>query len=131
MALIRCAKILRSAMPHVDYKNILLPIIIFKRISDTYHDEIAKNAFTGLENPHRYTIPINCSWYEILTTRYDISQKLEPALIAIETANPQLEGILVDRHSRLLVEDKYLQEVAVAGAECNTVIELTLAHHAA
>ncbi|WP_082457845.1 N-6 DNA methylase [Pseudomonas sp. EGD-AK9] len=110
-ALMRCANILRGAMPHVDYKDILLPLLIFKRISDTYHDEIAKNELTDLEIPHRYTIPTDCSWHEILSTRYNISEKLESTLIAIETANPQLEGILVDRRSRLLIEDKYLQEV--------------------
>jgi type I restriction enzyme M protein len=111
MALMRGADVLRSSALHVDYKSILLPILIFKRISDVYSDEAAINQLRKIKISHRYTIPKGCSWHEILDIRFGTNQKLETALREIEIANPQLQGILVDEYSNRLIEDKYLHEI--------------------
>lgn len=109
--ILRCADLLRGAIPHTEYKNILLPILAYKRISDTYNDETAASTSTIVAPEHRHIVPEGFTWQEILNFGHGLSDRLESAFMAIELANPQLVGILVDNHSRLAIEDNLLQEI--------------------
>ncbi len=101
--------VLRSAIISTDYKQILLPIFLFKRISDVFEDEIINRS----QNIHRYLIPEGCSWRDVIDVSFDESIKLERAFAEIERANPQLHGLLtIDflRYSNT-VQERHLREI--------------------
>ncbi|MHB8121700.1 MAG: type I restriction-modification system subunit M [Desulfuromonadaceae bacterium] len=104
------ADVLRGTINSTDYKRILLPIILYKRISDVFDDETA-NQYP--QDKHRYLMPEGCRWQDIVNVGYDVTRKLECALAETERANPQLQGLLVSDFSRYsnTVQEKHLCEI--------------------
>jgi len=109
-ALLRGVDILRGAFSPADYKQILLSIILFKRISDISEDDIANR---NEQYIHRYVIPEGCRWQDIVNVNSDINETLELTLAKIERDNPQLRGLLVSDLFQYAntVQEKHLYEI--------------------
>lgn len=87
-------EIIRLTLNSTDYKSILLPILLFKRISDTYTDERFLNKNQKTKKPYQFEIPDGCLWQDIIHTEYNLSDSLSDALRKIEHTNEDLRGLL-------------------------------------
>lgn len=114
LAFKRGIETLRRAMFPTDYKTILLPIFIFKRISDTLADEAQQNALEGIQKKHSYIIPVKYSWHELIQTKHELGQSLENAFTAIERENPSLQEILTTDYPMHAIEDNLLRDILYA-----------------
>lgn len=94
--------ILRGPINQDEFKNYVIPIVFFKRVSDVYDEEIlqALEEFDGdiesaaFPENHRFQIPKGCHWNDIRETSSDIGTAISKAMNEIERANPEtLEGI--------------------------------------
>lgn len=96
----KAADVLRGPIEVSEYKNYILSLLFYKRLSDVfveeyqenlekYHDEdIAREKF------HRFPIPRGCLWEDIRQIGTNIGQRLNEALDSITKANPELEGVI-------------------------------------
>ena len=99
------AVLLRGLIDAGDYKQFIFPLLFYKRVTDVW-DEEYKNALTAsgddlsyaqfAEN-HRFQIPTGAHWNNVRECATNLGSKIQTAMRAIETANPDLlDGIFGD-----------------------------------
>lgn len=93
-----------------DHKQILLPILLYKRLCDAHNDETHINHLQD-KNLHRFIIPKDCLWYNIIETEYYLKDKLDKAFGEIESNNEDLDGLLTFGSSGRHLPDSMLREI--------------------
>ena len=99
------ANLLRGAIDPGEYKNIIFPLMFFKRISDAYDEEfeIALNEsggdleYASFSENHRFQIPNGAHWKDIRAITSNVGKSIKDAMTKIENANmDKLSGIFGD-----------------------------------
>ena len=105
------ATILRGKTAGQDYKTYILSLMFFKRLSDQWDFE-AEESINQLEREagrifttaqrqalldsgdlHRFVIPEECHWADVLRQAENIGEVLTRAMRGIAGANPELLGV--------------------------------------
>lgn len=94
--LYEACNILRGPLNQDEYRNYLIPLLFFKRISDVYDEEVQQaleesgndREYANLPEQHSFVVPEGCRWEDVRTTAVDVGQKIVNAMNGIETANP-------------------------------------------
>jgi type I restriction enzyme M protein len=94
-----CADKIRNAVDKTDYKDVIIPVVFYKAVSDTYNDEYeeAKEEYgeevAGDEQFHTFQIPEEYLWENALKKNKKIGQFLNEVFDELEQANPdKLQG---------------------------------------
>lgn len=105
------ANILRGKTAGQDYKTYILTMIFFKRLSDQWDYEgeekvsqlerergepfttAQRQALLASADVHRFKIPEECHWQDVLKVSENIGQKLTDATRGIARENPELAGV--------------------------------------
>jgi len=105
------ANILRNQTVGQDYKTYILTLMFFKRLSDQWDYEAEETIrkrqaeFCRIFSPeqkrvllvssdiHRFTLPEDSHWDDVLNISENIGQKLTKATKDIALANPELRGV--------------------------------------
>jgi len=96
----KAADILRGPIEVSEYKNYILTLLFYKRLSDVYWEEYQENLEKygdekiAREKFHRFVIPSGCLWKDIRQVGTNIGQRLNEALDYITKANPELAGVI-------------------------------------
>jgi len=108
------ASLIRGSVNPTDYKKYILPLIFYKRLSDTFTYEVNKLIEEGIidsvdevyelieaeREEHgrpksiRYVIPQEYHWDTIVKVSTNVGEKLTEALRGIARLNPELSGII-------------------------------------
>ena len=110
------ANILRGKTAGQDYKNYILSLMFYKRLSDQWENE-ADDAIAELENQqsrkfsdieravfrargeHRFVIPDGARWGDVKAASVDIGEVLTKAMRTVADSNEELRGVFtVDWH---------------------------------
>src|SRR5439155_1412308 len=87
-----CAQILRgSAVDRTDWKDYILPLLFFKRLSDVWdeeHERMIKEYGEEFADEHRFQIPEGCHWRDIRETSANVGAALSRPMREIERTNP-------------------------------------------
>jgi len=131
------ASLLRGAISAEDYKNYLLPLIFYKRLSDVFKDEVGRLKKDGIIDTFdeiyelaeyereeygqvksvRYLIPKEYLWDNMLKITKGLGEKLTEALRAIARENPELQGVIdivdynISRGGERIISDEVLAKV--------------------
>lgn len=114
-----CADKIRNAVDKTDYKDVIIPIIFYKAVSDTYKDEYeeAKEEYgeevAGDEQFHQFQIPEEYLWEEALKRNKNIGEFLNEVFEELERANPdKLQGAFrVDYAGETGLDDSRLRRL--------------------
>jgi type I restriction enzyme M protein len=105
------AEILRGRTAGQDYKTYILSLMFFKRLSDQWDyeadekinrlekehgrafTEAQRNALRARGDIHRFTIPKDCHWSDVLNKSENIGQALTESMRGIANANKELLGV--------------------------------------
>ena len=96
----RAADILRGPIEVSEYKNYILTLLFYKRLSDVYLEEYQENLMKYKDKTiakkkfHRFLIPDGCLWEDLRQVGANIGQRLNDTLEKITKENQQLEGVL-------------------------------------
>jgi type I restriction enzyme M protein len=96
----KAADILRGPIEVSEYKNYILSLLFYRRLSDVYLEEYQENLkkygdeTIAREKFHRFVVPEGYLWEDIRQMGTDIGQRLNEALDKITKANPELEGVI-------------------------------------
>lgn len=99
------AVLLRGYIDAGDYKQFIFPLLFYKRLCDVFDEEVEQalkesggdRAYAHFAENHRFQIPDDAHWKAVRKTSKNVGTKLQNALRAIETANPdKLFGIFGD-----------------------------------
>jgi len=96
----KAADILRGPIEVSEYKNYILTLLFYKRLSDVFLEEYQENLekygdeAIAREKFHHFVIPSGCLWEDTRQVGSNIGQKLNEALDNITKANPELEGVI-------------------------------------
>lgn len=99
------AVLLRGYIDAGDYKQFIFPLLFYKRLCDVFDEEVAAalaesggdEAYAHFAENHRFQIPKDAHWQTIREASKNVGTKLQNAMRAIETANPdKLFGIFGD-----------------------------------
>ena len=98
--LFEACNILRGPINQDEYKTYVIPILFFKRISDTYDEETTraiKEYGTDIEDfdedeLHTFIIPEGCHWKDVRTVSENVGLAIVNAMVGIERANPDTLG---------------------------------------
>jgi len=94
------ADILRGPIEISEYKNYILALLSYKRLSDVYLEEYKENLekygdeTIAREKFHRFTIPEGCLWDDVRKVGQNVGEKLNEVMDKITKENPELEGVL-------------------------------------
>ena len=131
------ASLLRGAVSAEDYKNYLLPLIFYKRLSDVFKDEVKRLKEDGIIDTFdeiyelaeyekeeyrevksvRYVIPKEYLWDNMLKITKGLGEKLTEALRAIARENPELQGVIdivdynISKGGERIISDEVLAKV--------------------
>jgi type I restriction enzyme M protein len=98
------AVILRGLVDAGDYKQVVFPLLFYKRLSDVWDEDHAgalaeskdRSYATATAND-RFVIPEGAHWADVRAVAKDVGYALQTALRNIEAANPgRLDGIFGD-----------------------------------
>jgi type I restriction enzyme M protein len=96
----RAADILRGPIEVSEYKNYILTLLFYKRLSDVYMEEYQENLKKYKDKTiakkkfHRFLIPDGYLWEDTRQIGVNIGQRLNESLDKITKSNPELEGVL-------------------------------------
>ena len=98
--LFEACNILRGPINQDEYKTYVIPILFFKRISDTYDEETAQAIEEYGEDVddfdedelHTFIIPSGCHWNDIRVVSENVGLAIVNAMVGIERANPDTLG---------------------------------------
>lgn len=99
------AVLLRGYIDAGDYKQLIFPLLFYKRLCDVYDEEVAQSladsngdeAYAHFAENHRFQIPDSAHWSTVRKTGKNVGTALQNAMRAIEKANPEkLFGIFGD-----------------------------------
>jgi type I restriction enzyme M protein len=97
---------IRGPVDAPKFKDYILPLLFFKRLSDVFEDEIERlSSEFGDENVVkelivedrdliRIYLPEGCTWDEIRKTTQNLGEKLTGAMRKIAKENPKLQGVI-------------------------------------
>jgi len=115
------AKIIKSLQRGIDalrgtvfsdrFTSILLPIFLFKRISDVFSEESSPQILETIIRPNSFRIPKGCSWHDLISESFDLNRTLEKIFASIESENPELQGILINEYTHRAIDDRNFREV--------------------
>ena len=98
--LFEACNILRGPINQDEYKTYVIPILFFKRISDTYDEETVRaikkygddiDDFDE-DELHTFLIPEGCHWKDVRVVSENVGLAIVNAMIGIERANPDTLG---------------------------------------
>ncbi|MDH5491960.1 MAG: type I restriction-modification system subunit M [Myxococcales bacterium] len=99
------ATILRGLVDAGDYKQLIFPLVFYKRLSDVWDEDYKRALETydgaaelaSAEANERFRIPDGAHWKDVRTSAKNVGRALQTAMRAIESANPdRLDGIFGD-----------------------------------
>ena len=99
------ATLLRGTIDAGDYKQLIFPLLFFKRLCDVFDEETQSAlkesggdvAFAAYPENHRFQIPQEAHWRILRQSAKNVGAAIQSAMRAIETANPdKLYGIFGD-----------------------------------
>lgn len=99
------ATLLRGGVDPGEYKNIIFPLMFFKRISDVYDEEFEEALresdgdleYAQFAENHRFIVPDGSHWKDVREITTNVGKAIQDAMREIEKANPdKLEGIFGD-----------------------------------
>ena len=98
--LFECCNILRGPINQDEYKTYVIPILFFKRISDTYDEEtkLAEAEYGedvqdfDEDEIHKFIIPEGCHWDDVRQVSENVGLAIVNAMVGIERANPDTLG---------------------------------------
>ena len=98
--LYEACNILRGPINQDEYKTYVIPLLFFKRISDTYDEETALAEEEYGEDVvdfdedelHTFMIPNGCHWDDVRMTSENVGVAIVNSMISIERANPDTLG---------------------------------------
>lgn len=94
---------LRGPVGHESFKDYIMPLLYYKRISDAWDEECeaaleesgGDMEYARLPEQHRFVIPEGCHWEEVRQRDENLGAAIVEALHLIEQANPDtLYGVL-------------------------------------
>lgn len=100
--LFEACNILRGPINQDEFKTYVIPLLFFKRVSDTYDEEtqIAYEEYGedvadfDEDEIHKFIIPEGCHWVDVRTQSENVGAAIVNAMIGIERANPDtLSGL--------------------------------------
>ncbi len=100
----KSADILRGKIDSSDYKKYIFGLLFYKRISDVWDEEYAKvlaefgdTELARADYNHRFQVPKDCRWENLLGEAQNIGQKLNAIFDKLTNANsPKLDKIFDD-----------------------------------
>lgn len=98
--LFEACNILRGPINQDEYKTYVIPLLFFKRISDTYDEEITlayeeygeDSVYFSEDELHKFVIPEGCHWSDVRETSENVGMAIVNAMTGIERANPDTLG---------------------------------------
>jgi type I restriction enzyme M protein len=99
------AILLRGTIDAGDYKQLIFPLLFYKRLCDVYDEETVTalrdsggdQDFALFPENHRFQVPADSHWQEVRKVSRDVGRALQQSMRTIETANPdKLFGIFGD-----------------------------------
>jgi len=94
------ATLLRGVIDAGEYKNVIFPLMFFKRISDVYDEEYEKairEFGSDFPESHRFDVPKGAHWEDVRKVTENVGAAIRDAMREIEKANPdKLQGIFGD-----------------------------------
>lgn len=100
--LFEACNILRGPINQDEYKTYVIPLLFFKRVSDTYDEEtqLAIEEYGedvddfDEDELHKFIIPDGCHWADIREQSENVGSAIVNAMVGIERANPDtLNGL--------------------------------------
>jgi type I restriction enzyme M protein len=95
------ADILRGAVSPDDYVDFVVPLLFYKRLSDSYQDEYRKALAEYKDEKvarspmfHKAQIPDGCHWDDVRKTSTNVGAKLNQVLADIAKATPSLDRVI-------------------------------------
>jgi len=97
---------IRGPIDAPKFKDYILPLLFFKRLSDVYEDEInrlkaefkdekiVKELIAQDRNLVRFYLPDGCTWKDIRKITKNLGEELTKALRQIAKENPKLQGVI-------------------------------------
>ena len=112
----------RGHMDAAEYKHVVLGLIFLKYISDAfqeYYDTLQTDPLADPEDRDEYTaehifwVPKEARWAELQKSAKQptIGQLIDEAMVAIETENPTLKGVLSKDYGRPSLDKRLLGEL--------------------
>ena len=97
---------IRGPLDAPKYKDYILPLLFYKRLSDVYEDELrrlsqelgsdelARQLAQADRDLIRFYIPEGCTWPEVRTSPVNLGERLTEAMREIARENSRLEGVI-------------------------------------
>jgi len=113
---------LRKNLEPSDYKHVVLGLIFLKYISDAFeslHSKLAADNAADAEDPDQYLaervfwVPKEARWSHLRASAKQpaIGKIIDDAMLAIETRNPQIKGVLPKDYARPALDKVMLGEL--------------------
>ncbi|UQS17444.1 N-6 DNA methylase [Pseudomonas sp. HS6] len=106
----KASELLHTTGHSSNYKSILLPILLYKRLCDTHEEEAYINQ-VNKTNQHRFNIPKECLWQDFINSEFNLKDRLKKAFSEIEKNNEDLDGLLELGSSARHLQDNHLRHI--------------------